>query len=257
MSGPICVIPARMAASRFPGKPLKPLLGLALVLHVYERCRLSRSLGRVVVATCDAEIFRACEARGAETVMTGDYHPGAIDRTLEAVEKAAPGTGDDEFVLMVQGDEVLVTPEMLDDVIAVWCESRAPVVNLASRLHRTEDHDDPNCVKVVANLSSNAMMFSRAPIPSRARTANVPMYQQTGVIGFKASFLRTFGRLPRTPLEMAEGIDMLRTLEHGHPVRMTFTERETIGVDTPADRDRAEAALRADPVTLRYLEWAA
>jgi 3-deoxy-manno-octulosonate cytidylyltransferase (CMP-KDO synthetase) len=254
MTETLCIIPARMASSRFPGKPLKPLLGLPLILHVYERCRRSTHPMRAIVATCDEEIRAAVVAHGGEAVMTADTHPGCVDRTDEAVRLLAADAPDASLVLMVQGDEVLVTPDMIDAVIADYTTSKAPVVNLASRIARTEDHDDPNTVKVVADLSGNALFFSRAPIPSRARTMNVPMYQQTGVIGFAKSFVHKFGTLPRTPMEMAEGIDMLRVLEHGLKVRVVFTDRETIGVDTPADLTRAEGILRSDPVTRAYLK---
>jgi 3-deoxy-manno-octulosonate cytidylyltransferase (CMP-KDO synthetase) len=255
MADCLCIIPARMASSRFSGKPLKPILGLALVLHVFERCRLTPGVGRAVIATCDDAIRRAAEAYGAEAVMTADTHPGCIDRTDEAVGILAPDMPGDGFILMVQGDEVMVTPEMNAAVITGYGKGGAQVVNLASKLTRPEDHDDPNCVKVVAAPDGRAIYFSRAPIPSRARTPGVAMHQQTGVIGFSKDFLKRFGTMPRTPLEVAEGIDMLRTLEHGLPVQMVFTHRETVGVDTPADLTRAEEMLRHDPVTRRYLKF--
>ena len=252
----LCVIPARMASGRFPGKPLKPLLGLALVLHVYERCKLASGLDRIVIATCDEDIRAACEAHGAEAVMTADTHPGCVDRTEEAVQKFAPEFNDDDFILMVQGDEVLVSPDMLEDVIDVYAKTKAEVVNIASRLYRTVDHDDPNAVKVIWAPDGRALAFSRAPIPSRARSAEGAylMYQQTGIIGFARGFLRTFGKLPQTPLEKIEKIDMLRTLEHGYSVRIVATEKETIGVDTPNDLARAEGVLREDPWTAGYLK---
>lgn len=254
MTQSICIIPARMGSSRFPGKPLEPLLGLALVLHVYERCRLAQGIDRVVVATCDDAIKDACEAHGAEVVMTADTHPGCVDRTDEAIAKIASDMADDALVLMVQGDEVLVSEKMIEDIVDAYADSKAPVVNLASIILDAKDHDDPNTVKVVAALNGNALCFSRSPIPSRIRTDEVPMYQQTGVIGFAKEFLHRFGDLERTPLETAEGIDMMRTLEHGYPVRMVFTDRVTIGVDTPDDLKRAEDILRADPDTSRYME---
>lgn len=243
-----------MASSRFPGKPLEPLLNLALVLHVYERCRLSDALGRILIATCDNEIAAAAKAHGCEVAMTADSHPGCVDRTEEAISNIADDLPNDALVLMVQGDEVLVSPQMIDDIVAAYHNSDAAVVNLASRLTSAKDHDNPNCVKVAASPEGRAMFFSRSPIPSRSRTNGVPMYQQTGVIGFSKSFLYEFGRLSRTPLEIAEGIDMLRTLEHGHPIQMVFTDQETIGVDTPADLTKAEEILRGDPVTAEYLE---
>lgn len=253
MTHSICIIPARMASSRFPGKPLEQLLGLELVLHVYERCRLSPSLKRTVIATCDEEIREVAEAHGCEVVMTADTHPGCVDRTEEAVSKIGADLPDDALVLMVQGDEVLVSPKMVDDILTAYEESGSPVVNLASKIENPEDHDNPNCVKVAGDCSGQALFFSRSPIPSRVRTEDVPKYQQTGAIGFSKSFLYKFSRLPRTPLEVAEGIDMLRTLEHGHSIQLVFTETETLGVDTPADRDRAEEILRKDPTTATYL----
>ena len=243
-----------MGSSRFPGKPLKPLLGLALVLHVFERCRLAPGITRTVIATCDEAIRDAAEAHGAEVVMTADTHPGCVDRTDEAVAFLAPDMPDDGFVLMIQGDEVLVTPEMCEDMIVAYRKSGAAVVNLASKLTRLEDFHDPNNVKVVAGADGKALCFSRAPIPSGACTDDVPAFQQTGIIGFSKEFVHRFGSLSQTPLEKAERIDMLRTLEHGLPVQMVLSDRETIGVDTAEDLVRAETMLRQDPVTKRYLD---
>lgn len=253
MDNVVCIIPARLASSRFPDKPLKPMLGLALVLHVWERCRLARRIGRLAIATCDQAIADAARAHGAEAVMTADTHPGCVDRTVEAIANLGLDLPADALVLMVQGDEVMVTPEMLDQVIEAFGRDRPAVVNLASRLYRPEDHDDPNAVKVCFTPDGRALFFSRSPIPSRSRAAKVDMFQQTGVIGFRRDFLDTFGRLERTPLEMAEQVDMLRTLEHGYPIRIVPTDTETIGVDTPADLARGERMLAADPTTARYL----
>ena len=253
MKSAICVIPARMASGRFPGKPLEPLLGLALVLHIYERCRLSKRIDRILIATCDESIKQAANACGAEVVMTADTHPGCIDRTVEAISSAVSDISDDDFILMVQGDEVLVTPDSLDDMIYTYERTKAPIINLASRLVRREDQEDPNTVKVVAAPDGRALYFSRSPIPSNFRSENVPMYQQTGIIGFSMSCLNNFGALERTPLEVIEHIDMMRAIENGLPVQIVFTEYETIGVDTPADLARAEEILKSDPLVGRYL----
>ena len=250
----VCVIPARMGSSRYPGKPLAPLLGLPLVLHVWQRCRLDEVFDWVVIATCDTEIEEAAAAAGANVVMTADTHERATDRTEEAIENMNLGLADEDFVLMVQGDEVLVNPEMNGVIVQNYQDHRPDVVNLVSRLYRAEDHEDPNTVKVVSAPGGDALYFSRAPIPSRSRSDNPPAYQQTGVIGFSWSFLKKFSSLPQTPLEKIESVDMLRVLEHGYPLKFVFTDVETIGVDTPTDLARAEAVLKDDPFTSRYLE---
>ncbi len=250
---PICVIPARMGSSRYPGKPLEPLLGLALVLHVYERCRLYAGFAEVLIATCDDEIKRACEAHGAPVVMTADSHERCTDRVQEAIEIEYPDMDDGRLIIMVQGDEVLVSPKMISDIIEAQSRSGAPVVNLGSRLYSTADHDDPNTVKVIAAPDGKALAFSRAAIPSRARADDVPMFQQTGVMAFTYGFLRQFSSLEQTPLEILEAVDMLRVLEHGMDLYVVFTDTETIGVDTPADLKRGEQRLRDEPLTQQYL----
>ncbi len=254
MNGPVCVIPARMGSSRYPGKPLEPMLGLPLVLHVYQRCRLYGEFSRVLIATCDEEIMAAAKEHGAPCVMTADNHDRCTDRVEEAIGKEYPEMADDAVVVMVQGDEVLVSPQMISDVLAAQVRTGAPVVNLGSRLSRTEDHDDPNTVKVVAAADGRALCFSRSPIPSRSRSAEVPMYQQTGIMAFTYGFLKRFSSLAQTPLEIIEAIDMLRVLEHGMDLYVAFTDTETLGVDTPADLARGELLLRADSLTRRYLE---
>ncbi len=250
----LCVIPARMDSSRFPGKPLENLLGLPLVLHVYERCRVSESLNRVVIATCDEVIRDICEQHGTEVVMTRDDHPGAVDRTAEVVELIGSDLADDALVLMVQGDEVLVGPDMIDPVVEAFNTTNTPVVNLASPIVAVADHDDANVVKVAMAPDGRALFFSRSAIPSRARARHDALLQQTGVIGFSKSFLTTFLNLERTPLEITEGIDMLRTLEHGYGIQIVAAKRPTIGVDTPDELQRAEKILATDPLTAFYLD---
>lgn len=249
----ICVIPARMGSSRFPGKPMADMLGLPMILHVMKRCELNASLDRTVVATCDQEIFDAVTEAGGEAIMTADTHERCTDRVAEAISKMALSLSGDDLVLMVQGDEALMTPEMAEQVIEAYRETGTPVVNLMSRLTKVEDHDDPNAVKAVAGPDGLALYFSRAPIPSRYRATDAPMYQQTGVIGLSAEYLQTFNNLPQTPLEIIESVDMMRVLEHGHPLRLVYTDRETVSVDTPDDLERALMFMREDPYTSEYL----
>jgi 3-deoxy-manno-octulosonate cytidylyltransferase (CMP-KDO synthetase) len=252
----ICVIPARMAASRFPGKPLRNLLGMPLIQHVYFRCRAFTGFDRVLVATCDQVIADSISKVGGEVVMTADTHERATDRVEEAVRRLALDLGNQDLVLMVQGDEVLVNPEMLAAIVEEFRASCPAVVNLVSRLYSDDDHRDPNCVKAVVAQDRRILYLSRAPVPSRARAPDAPIYQQTGVIAFRADFLREFSRLPQTPLEKIESCDMMRVVEHGLPISAVLTQVETVGVDTEADRARAEKVLGADPLTKTYLERA-
>ena len=254
MSSNICIIPARMASSRFPGKPLETLLGLPLILHVYERCRLSSRLDRVVVATCDHEIADVVRNHGGEAVMCSNEHPGCVDCISESIDNLALNMADDDLVLMVQGDEILVTPDMLDAMLDAYEEGDAKVVNLASRIFSNEDHQDPNYVKVVFDDNGRALYFSRAPIPSRYRDEDAHAFQQTGIIGFNAAFLQEFRRMPRTTMEKVERVDMLRVIENNHAIRIITIDQETIGVDTPADLSRAESILDKDPIVSRYLD---
>lgn len=250
----ICLIPARMGSSRFPGKPLAPLLGVTLIEHVYLRCRLCESFDRIAVATCDQEIADVITARGGEAIMTTDTHDRCTDRIEEAVRHMNLGLAGDDLVVMVQGDEILVSPEMLQQTIDAYDETGAPVINLISPLFSEFDHNDVNTVKVVFGVDRRIIFMSRAPIPSTARTKKAPLYQQTGVIAFKSEFLKQFSSIPQTPLEIVESIDMLRVLENGLPIIAVTTETETIGVDTEADRARAEQRLTDDPVTRRYMD---
>jgi 3-deoxy-manno-octulosonate cytidylyltransferase (CMP-KDO synthetase) len=254
MSRVYCIIPARMGSSRFPGKPLKKILGLSLIEHIAHRCSLYKGFERVVVATCDDEIRTAVEASGFEAVMTSDQHDRCTSRVEEAIKNMKLDLADDDIVLMVQGDEILLSLDMIQNVVDTQQRSGNVVVNLASKLSRLEDHDDPNTVKVVAGPDGRALYFSRAPIPSRARSNQVPMYQQTGVIGFHYEFLKRFSTLQQTPLEIIESVDMMRVIEHGFSLNMVFTDTETIGVDTPADLKRAESKLQEDPTTQLYLK---
>lgn len=248
----ICVIPARMASSRFPGKPLKSLVGMSLIQHVYLRCRLYDGFDRVVVATCDDAIADNIRLVGGEAVMTADSHERATDRVEEAVGHLGLGLSDDDLVLMVQGDEILVTPDMLSRIVSAFRASRPAVVNLVSRLYSEADHNDPNCVKVVMAPDQRILYFSRSAIPSRSRSPDAPIYQQTGIIAFRADFLRKFSQLPQTPLEKIESCDMLRVVEHGLPISAVLSDLETIGVDTEADLRRAEAVLANDPLLPAY-----
>ncbi|WP_417454752.1 3-deoxy-manno-octulosonate cytidylyltransferase [Kiloniella sp.] len=253
MTQSICIIPARMASSRFPGKPMKHLLGMPLIQHVWERCQLAREIDRVIVATCDQEIYDCITDAGGSAIMTADTHERCTDRVAEAIDNGKFNLKDDDLVLMVQGDEVMVNPELLDDMVRLYKKKKSPAINLVSRLYNTEEHDDPNVVKIVTDLENRIVFLSRSPIPNRSRSSTVEMYQQTGIIAYSSSFLAEYAEIPQTPLEIAESVDMLRLIENGIPLFSVKSEVETIGVDTENDRKRAEIFLEKDSTTSRYL----
>lgn len=248
----VCIIPARMGSSRFPGKPLAKALNLPVVIHVAKRCHLSKHLDYVGVATCDEEIRQVCEQYGVPAIMTSDKHERCTDRVSEAIEKLRVNLTGDDFVLMVQGDEILITPDMIDSVINDYKHSHSPVINLLSRIYTTSDHEDPNVVKVVSSPDQRALYFSRAPIPSTYRDKEAIIYQQTGAIGFAREFLKKFSDLSQTPLEKVESIDMLRVLEHNLPLRVVYTNKETVAIDMPYDLERAINILKTDPLVKQY-----
>jgi 3-deoxy-manno-octulosonate cytidylyltransferase (CMP-KDO synthetase) len=253
MNKKICVIPARMASSRFPGKPMVPMLGLPLILHVWNRCRLEKKFDQVIVATCDKEIFESVTAAGGEAIMTSSSHERCTDRVAEAINNSGLKLSDGDCTVMVQGDEVLVNPVMLGNLISSFEKSSARAINLISRIWRIKDFEDVNVVKVATNLNNRIIYLSRSPIPNPTRGDNVPMYQQTGIIAYTPSFLEEFRALEQTPLEILESIDMLRLIENDIHLDCVRTEIETIGVDTPVDLERAEKALSYDTWTTQYL----
>ena len=237
------VIPARMASSRYPGKPLVSILGLPLIEHVRRRALLAKGIQQVVVATCDDAIREAVESAGGRVVMTRDTHLRCTDRVEEAMH-ALPG----DIVAMVQGDEPLLDPGAIEAVVAPLREDASlDVVNLLSPLQSDNDYANPDVVKAVCNVRGDLMHLTRAPIPFFRDRVAVPVYRQTGIMGFRGGFLTRYGRLPPTPLERAESIDMLRVLEHGIRIAGIVAGYSTLGVDRPGDVALVEEVLRHDP----------
>jgi 3-deoxy-manno-octulosonate cytidylyltransferase (CMP-KDO synthetase) len=246
----VAIVPARMSSSRFPGKPLAQLLGRPMLEHVVRRATMCERLDAVYVATCDEKIQTVVEDFGGSVIMTSASHERASDRVAEAAEQL-----DADIVVMIQGDEPMVVPEMVVAALRPLLDDRSVTcANLAHRISRAEDFLDPNTIKVVTDLRGDALYFSRAPIPAhdRSRTDGAPMLKQVCVIPFRRECLREFARLAPTPLERAESIDMLRILEHGGRVRMVETSVETHAVDTPEDLRLVETLMRDDPLLGHY-----
>lgn len=252
----IGIIPARLAASRFPGKPLAPLLGMPMVGHCYHRTRLAPGISRAYVATCDQEIADYVRSIGGEAIMTSTSHTRATTRTAEAVEHIEATTGEAvDVVVMVQGDEPLILPDTIGETLRHFSDPATEIVNIMSRLRTLEAFNDKNNVKVVVDRDCNALYFSREPIPSPWKGwEQLPRYMQTGIIAFRRDVLSRFNAMSETPLEQFESVDMNRVLETGGKIRMVLTESATIGVDTPEELADAENLLRLDPSVACYLK---
>lgn len=249
----VAIVPARMGSSRFPGKPLAPIQGMPMVGHVYHRARLSERLTSVHIATCDDEIARYARSIGAPVVMTAATHERASDRCAEALAVIERDTGRADVVVMIQGDEPMITPSMIDAAVdGLLADDRADAVNLLGTIDGRDALEDPNEIKVVADAEGFALYFSRAPIPFARDGGLWRGGNQICVIPFRRDVLLRFTALPPTPLETAESIDMLRLLEHGCRVRMVPTPESTCSVDTAADLAEVERLMRDDPLTATY-----
>lgn len=253
----VAIIPARMASSRFPGKPMAKIHNIPMIGHVYFRIKMCSLLSETYVATCDQEIYDYVTSVGGKAVMTADTHERCSDRTAEAMLKIESETGDKvDIVVMVQGDEPMVTPKMIEQAVTPMLnDSLIQVLNLMARINTLEEFEDPNEVKVVTDLNNNAVYFSREPIPSRKKgVEDVPMLKQVCIIPFRRDYLLKFNEMPETPLERIESVDIMRVIEHGDKVRMVFCDEQTLSVDTQEDLNRVVYMMNHDSLIKQYFK---
>ncbi len=251
----IGIIPARMGSSRFPGKPMREIHGYPMVGHVYSRSKMSPILDDLYVATCDQEIADFVSSIGGKSVMTSDSHERATERTAEALIQIEKMTGQKaDIVVMIQGDEPMLAPDMIGESVQPLLENRSvKVTNLLGRIEDEAEFENPNEVKVVVDQNNFAVYFSREPIPSGKKTSGIfDKYKQICVIGFRRDFLLEFVELAATPLEKVESIDMLRVIEHGHKVKMEPTKHCVYSVDTEEDLRHVEKLMEHDPLLGEY-----
>lgn len=249
----VVIIPARMDSSRFPGKPLAPILGRPMIEHVYRRAKLSRLPEAVYVATPDEEIAEAVSDFGGEAIMTSPTHERASDRVAEAIRSKGIEA---DVVINLQGDEPLIHPEMLELAARPLLDDPAIVVsNLAGSISTEEEWRDRNTIKMVMDAEGYALYLSREPIPTDRIKGwgNIPVFKQVNVVPFQREFLFKYNELPPTPLEVAESIDMLRVLEHGYRLKLVRCANDMHAVDTPEDLVVVEEMMRSDPVAERYM----
>lgn len=245
----IAIIPARLAATRFPNKPMAKIQEMPMIGHCYIRSKLCSLLDETYVATCDEEIKEYIESIGGKAIMTADVHERATERTAEAllnIEACHPETKFD-IIVMVQGDEPLVDPDMLREAIEPLLQGDKMVSNLMAALPTQTERNNPNNVKVVTNINNDAIYMSREPIPSNKKyKGEIAAFRQLGLIAFTREALLKFVALPTTPLEIIESVDMNRLIENGIPIRMTETKYLADSVDTVEDLDRVEEKMKND-----------
>jgi 3-deoxy-manno-octulosonate cytidylyltransferase (CMP-KDO synthetase) len=237
-----------MGASRFPGKPLAKILDFPLVEHVRRRTLLSDIVDEVVVATCDIEIKQMIENYGGNAVMTANTHERCTDRVEEAMMHLEA-----DIVVIVQGDEPVFFPEVLEHLVAPMLKDDSiACTNLLSNIYDESDLQDVDIVKASINKYQKLMFYSRSPIPHIRVQRKCPMYRQTGVSAFTKSFLHQFTALPETPLEIVESVDFLRILEHGFEIQGVIYDQLTVGVDKPDDVEKVTEILLKDPKQNEY-----
>jgi len=230
----IGIIPARYNATRFPGKLLAMLGGRTVIEHVYRRALQSVQLDEVYVATDDDRIARAVKAFGGNVIRTSSNLATGTERIAEACAEMEAGV-----VVNIQGDEPFLDGEMVDMVVEeLRNDPELVVVTLMKRIEDAYGFHDPNLVKVVVDRGGFALYFSRSPIP-HGDTALSVAYKHIGLYGYRRDFLSRFTALPVGPLESAERLEQLRVLENGYRIKVLETDRDTIGIDTPEDLERA------------------
>ena len=241
----IAIIPARMGSSRFYGKPLKLINKIPMIQRVYENVKKCSYIDDVYVATCDQEIKEFIEKIKGNVTMTKKTHTRASDRCAEALKKIESIKKNKyDIVLMVQGDEPMILPQMLNKICKFMLKNKDSLVsNLITKIDSKLEFNDPNSIKLVKSKENKAIYFSRKAIPFQKNTLK-NVYKQVCAIPFKRNFLLKYLKLKSTPLEKLESIDMLRVIEYGYAVNLIEVSGKIQSVDTPKDLKRVEKLIR-------------
>ena len=229
----IAVIPARLASTRLPNKPLLDATGQPLIQHVVERVGEAGRVPRIVVATDEQRIVEAVQAFGGEAMLTRPDHANGTSRIAEAVERL-DDLPDDAIVVNVQGDEPEIEPAAIDALVeAMARQPQVPMATLGSAFAAGEDPADPSIVKVVTDRRGRALYFSRAAIPYDRDAVGVRRLKHPGLYAYRRAFLLRYASWPATPLERAEQLEQLRALEHGQAILVVRVDVASHGIDTP------------------------
>ena len=239
----IAISPARYASTRFPGKPLADMNGKPMIQRVFEQVK--KCVDRVFVATDDERIFNAVKAFGGNVVMTSESHKSGTDRCAEAYNNI--GSGED-VIINIQGDEPFIKPEQIEAVMACFEDTSTQIATLVKPFSENDGIDalmNPNSPKVVLGVNNEALYFSRSIVPY-VRGCDVQewlktniFYKHIGMYAYRADALAEITKLPQSSLEKAESLEQLRWLQNGYKIKVGITSQETIGIDTPADMQKA------------------
>ena len=240
----IVIIPSRFGSTRFDGKPLIPINGKPMIQHVYERSQSATKVDNVIVATDDQRIVDAVSAFGGQAIMTSDKNRSGTDRIAEAAEKI--GLEMDDIVINVQGDQPLMDPRCLDQLVQPFhSEPGIEMSTLAFKIVREREITDPKDVKVTFDNRMYALYFSRAPIPlPRDPGTQHDTFKHLGFYAYTRKFLEIFRKLDEGTLEAVEKLEQLRALEHGYRIRVVVTPYDSPEVDLPEDISRIEQIMR-------------
>ncbi|MCI5566680.1 MAG: 3-deoxy-manno-octulosonate cytidylyltransferase [Veillonellaceae bacterium] len=231
----LCVIPARYASTRLPGKPLADICGKPMICRVYDRAKLAKRVEKTVVATDDERVKRAVEEDGGEAVMTRKDHNSGTDRLAEAVA----GYPDMNLVINVQGDEPLIEPNVIDRLAAAFDDDEdLMMATVKARMDDEEDMRNPNNVKVVTDKDGYALYFSRSLMPYPREDTDCPVYKHIGIYAYRRDFLLKYAKMPQTMLEKTESLEQLRALENGFRIKVIESDANFVGVDTAEDLSR-------------------
>lgn len=227
----LCVIPARYASTRLPGKPLADINGKPMIQRVYERACLAKSPKQVLVAADDKRVFDAIKQCGGQVMMTAKDHANGTDRLAEVAKKYT----DMDIIINVQGDEPLIEPQIIDALAAAFIED--PELNMATIMTPIEEaeKENPNNVKVVTDRNGYALYFSRSLMPYPRVNTGVQVYKHIGIYAYKREFLLQYAAMESTPLENTESLEQLRALENGYKIKVLKSNFKFVGVDTQED----------------------
>jgi 3-deoxy-manno-octulosonate cytidylyltransferase (CMP-KDO synthetase) len=236
----ICIIPARYASTRLPGKPLKLIAGRPMIQWVYEQAKKAVKPAEVIVATDDARVFDAVLAFGGKACMTREDHPNGTSRLAEVAEKYPEA----DVIVNVQGDEPMIPPEVIDRLAEAF--EKEPELQMATMKARMQESEygDPSAVKVVTDKNGYALFFSRSLLPyPRNKSDLFKVYKHVGIYAYTRTFLMQYAAMAPTPLEQVESLEQLRVLENGYKIKVLESDFQGVGVDTQADLDAVNKLL--------------